>query len=81
MPAFLVSLLVTIALDIIAYAIMPKPKQPKQAVQDLQAPTAEAGRPIAVVFGSKTIKGGNVLWYGDANTNTYKYSGGGKGGK
>lgn len=67
--SFWVQLLIGIALNIVAYLIMPKPKAPKPpAVDDLENPTADAGRPIPVVFGTKTVRGLNVLWYGDKST-------------
>lgn len=31
----------------------------------MESPTAEAGRPIAVVFGEILVKSPNFLWYGD----------------
>lgn len=46
--------------------LQPKAKQPKpDAVQDLEDPTADAGRPIPVAFGTIMIKGLNVLHFGD----------------
>ncbi len=39
---------------------------------NIQAPTAEEGRPIAVLFGTKKIKGPNVVWYGDIKTQAIK---------
>jgi hypothetical protein len=64
---------VTIALSVISYLLMPKPKMPKpDAVKDLDDPTAEAGRPVPVPFGTITIKGLNLLWFGDKGKRTYK---------
>jgi hypothetical protein len=61
-----VSLLIGVSLSVVGYLLMPKPKAERPpSVDDLEEPTAEAGRPIPVVFGSVTIKGLNVLWYGD----------------
>lgn len=55
-----------LAISVIAYLLMPKPKPPKPpAVEDLNNPTAEAGRPIPVVFGSIMVSGMNNIWYGD----------------
>lgn len=69
MPAWFVPLLISIAINIVAYLILPKPKSPKPpAAQDLDNPTAEAGRPIPVVFGTLTVKGGNILWFGNKKT-------------
>ena len=71
--AFFVLLGVTIGLAVISYLLMPKPKAPKpDAVKDLEDPTAEAGRPVPVPFGTITIKGLNLLWYGDKSKRTYK---------
>lgn len=46
--------------------LLPKKKTPKpDAVKDLENPTADAGRPIPVVFGTITVRGLNVLHYSD----------------
>ena len=72
MVGWLVALLISLALQIVAYIIMPKPKTAKpEAAKDLENPTAEAGRPIPVVFGSMTIKGPNIIWFGEKSINTY----------
>ena len=69
---FLVQLLIAVVLMIVAYLIMPKPKQPKpQAATDADNPTAEAGREIPVIFGTVTMKGLNVLNFGWKSINTY----------
>lgn len=71
--AWLVALAIAVVISIVAIVIMPKPKQPKPpAMQDADSPTSEAGRPIPVVFGTVTIKGLNVLWFGDKSTNRYE---------
>ncbi len=72
---WLIALLISVAIQIVAYIIMPKPKTPKpEAAKELENPTAEAGIPIPVVFGSKIIKSPNVLWFGDKSIRTYKIS-------
>lgn len=66
LAAFFTQLLVGVALMVIAFLIMPKPKQEKpEASRDLDNPTAEAGRPIPVVFGTLVVKGGNIIDYMD----------------
>lgn len=71
--AWFVSLLIGLALQVVAYLLMPQPKQPKPpAAQDADDPVAEAGKPIPVVFGTLTVKGLNVLWFGDKSKNTFK---------
>lgn len=73
--AFLILLAIVVALLVISYAIMPKPKQPKPGtVQDLDSPTAEAGREIPVIFGTVTVKGLNILDYTDKSIKSYEIS-------
>ncbi len=78
--AWWISLLIGLALNIIAYLIMPKPKQPKPpAAKDAEDPVAEAGMAIPVVFGTLSVKGLNILWFGEKKTKTKeKKEGGGK---
>lgn len=72
MPWWLL-ILVAIALTAVNYLLMPKPKAPKpDATTDLEDPTADAGRPVPVVFGTLTVKGLNSLWYGDKSFRTFK---------
>ena len=64
--AWFVTLLIAIALQVVAYLLAPKPKkaQPEET-KDLENPVADAGMPIPVVFGTVTVKGLNVLWFGE----------------
>ncbi len=67
------NLLVGLAIQLIGYVVMPKPKGPKpDAVSDLESPTAEAGRPIPVPFGDITISSPNFLWTGEKETEMRK---------
>lgn len=78
--AWFIPLLIGLALNIIAYLLLPKAKKPKPpAATDLDDPTAEAGRPVPVVFGTLTVKSGNILWFGDKTL--VDQTVGGKGGK
>lgn len=73
MPAWFIQLLVAIVFTIVAYIIMPKPKTPKPAAAtDMEAPTAEGGRPVPVIFGTITIRGTNILWWGDKSLREYE---------
>ena len=70
-----VMMLVSLALNVIAYLLQPKPKTSQPAsTEDMEDPTAEAGRPIPVLFGTMTIKGTNILWYGEKQVTSYKKS-------
>ncbi|ASD51917.1 tail assembly chaperone [Pseudomonas phage PspYZU01] len=65
---------IAIVVAVIAYSLMPKPKSPKPpAAADFEQPTADAGRPIPVVFGRVTIKGLNILGYWDVQTVEFEY--------
>lgn len=68
----LLNLAAGLALSVIAYLIMPKPKSAKPEIQDLANPTADSGRPAGVLFGTKDVEGVNVLWYGEKNTKQRK---------
>lgn len=64
---------------VVGYALQPKPQTaPPPGINQIQAPTAEEGREIAVLFGTKDIKGPNVVWYGDLRTVAVQKKGGKK---
>jgi len=72
-------LLVSLVLSIISAALRPKPPQPAPpAIGDINAPTAEEGRPVPVIFGTAYVKDTNVIWYGDMRTTPIKTKGGKK---
>lgn len=74
--AYFIVLVVSTAISI---ALAPKPPSPKPAtLADFDVPTAEEGRPIPVVFGTKVIRGANVVWYGDLSTQAIRKKGGKK---
>lgn len=57
---------------------MPKPQtQAPQGLSSVQAPIAQEGATIAVLFGTKTVSGPNVVWFGNFKTQAVQ----GKGGK
>ncbi len=64
---------------VISFAMQPKPQSQKAAgLGDIQVPTAEEGREIPVLFGTRDIDGPNVVWYGDLKTVAIKSKGGKK---
>ena len=64
---------------VVGLAMMPKPQTaPPAGLGDIQAPTAEEGREIPVLFGTKDVKGPNVVWYGDFSSKAVKAKGGKK---
>lgn len=69
--AILIQLAIGIGLQALGYLLMPQAKAAKsEEVTDMDNPTAEAGRPIPVVFGECDVNGINIIWFGDKNTNT-----------
>lgn len=71
--AWFLALLVGLLLNVVAYLLMPRPKQPKpEAAKDMDDPTADAGRPIPWIFGTVMVKGLNVLTFTDKNSRTYE---------
>jgi len=64
---------------VISSALTPKPKsQPPAGLGDIKAPTAEEGREIPVLFGTRDIEGPNGVWYGDLRTVAIRSKGGKK---
>lgn len=67
--AWFVPFLIGLAISIVSYLILPKPKLPKpEAAKDADDPVAEAGKPLPVLSGTVTMKGLNILWFGEKAT-------------
>lgn len=62
---FLLNILVSIALMILGYIIMPKTKTDSTAITEMEDPTAEAGKDVPVVFGDDYIQSMNLLGFWD----------------
>lgn len=74
---FFVVLIIALVVAAVAISQAPGPIEPKPAaLEDFQAPTAEPGRPIPVVFGTVMLKAPNVVWYGDLGYEQVKTKGG-----
>lgn len=72
-----VQLAIMVIAALVAYALAPKPPSPKPpGLEDIEAPTADEGRPIPVLFGTRRIKGPNVIWYGDLSIVPIRKKGG-----
>lgn len=64
---------------VVSYSMMPKPEtRPPAGLDEIQAPTAEVGREIPVLFGRRKLEGPNVVWYGHLRTVPIKKKGGKK---
>ena len=71
-----VALLVLVA---VVFMTMPKPQSmPPASFEDVSAPVAKEGKEIPVLFGTKMLRGANVVWYGDFDSSPIKAKGGKK---
>lgn len=62
-----------------SYSQTPKTQtQPPAGLNEIKAPTAEEGREIPVLFGTRDIPSANVVWFGDLKTTPIKKKGGKK---
>lgn len=76
---FVIQLAIVLVANIVSAALRPRPEGPKAAsIGDVDAPTADDGRPIPVVFGTVWLSGPNVVWYGDMRTSPITKGGGKK---
>lgn len=61
----------------VAFAMAPKAVvPPPPSLDDMQVPTAEPGRPVPVIFGTRLCKAPNVVWYGDLKYTPVETKGG-----
>lgn len=64
---------------VLTYMTMPRAQSAKPAgLGDVQAPTAEVGREIPVLFGTRKLDGPNVVWYGHLRAVPIRKKGGKK---
>jgi hypothetical protein len=62
-----------------AFAMMPKPQSaPAPGLSEFTAPTAEEGREIPVLFGTRVMEAPNIVWWGDLQTVAVRKKGGKK---
>lgn len=60
-----------------AFALKP-PTQKPPGIEEVKAPTAEEGREIPVLLGTRMMRAPNVVWYGDIRLVPIKSKGGKK---
>ena len=66
-------LIVFIVALFVSFAMAPKSTQPAPAsLSDFQVTTAEPGRAIPVVFGTRLVSDPNNVWYGDLSYSAVK---------
>ena len=58
---------------VVSYAMQPKAEtRPPAGLGEFNVPTAEVGREIPVLFGTRDMSGPNVVWYGNLKTKRVK---------
>ena len=76
--AWLSAILFVVGL-VLSFSLQPKPEvRPPAGLDEVQAPTAEVGREIPVLFGRRILEGPNVVWFGDLRTTPVQKRGGKK---
>ena len=74
-----VAAIVFVVALVIGVTMMPTSESVAPAeFEDIDAPTAEVGREIPVLFGTRKISGSNVVWYGHMRLVAVKSDGGKK---
>lgn len=68
----MVAVMVAISYGIAALTAKGPKSYDSEPSKDLDAPIAEEGAPVGVLFGTRRIKGPNVVWYGDLKTQAIK---------
>lgn len=76
MWGYLAVMVISAVLSVVLAPKQPKPKP--SSLSDFDAPRAEEGKPLPVLFGTKILRGPNVLWYGDLRVDEIKEKGGKK---
>jgi len=76
MPFWLVALVLMAASTVLSGLLQKLPKAKASSLGEMQAPTAEEGRNIPVIFGTCLLRAPNVVWYGDFSTQAIKKSAG-----
>jgi len=78
MPFWMIALMIaSVAATTVLSGLLQKlPKAKASSMGEMQAPTAEEGRNIPVIFGTCLLRAPNVVWYGDFGTQAIKVSAG-----
>ena len=66
---YIVLLIVSTLLSVL---LQPKPPAGPSPQEISSVPTADPSRSVPVLFGTRTIKAANVIWYGDLSTLPHK---------
>lgn len=72
---YLILLLISVALSML---LQPKPPKGPSPEEMSDVPTADPARYVPVLFGTRTFKSMNVIWYGDVKADPKRTKGGKK---
>lgn len=72
-------LIATFIISLVIALVMPRPQvNGPAAINEVTAPTAQVGREIAVLFGTRDMTGPNCVWWGAVRLVPIKKKGGKK---
>lgn len=73
MPVWLIQLIIVLILQLIIALLTPRPKAPKPAAAEvMENPTADADKPVNVIFGTVWKTDPNILGYWEKNIEVRK---------
>ena len=67
---FIFQIIIAIAMAFAAAFLTPRQKQPKPEVEELDSPTADAGKEIPWIFGTLWVESGNVIFSAEKSSDT-----------
>ena len=67
-------IVIALVMMVVSILMMPKIKTPttSNTAQEMETPTNDAGKTMAVVFGEIVVKSPNVIYFGDKNMNQFE---------
>jgi hypothetical protein len=74
----IIYIILLIASILLSVLLQPKPPPGPSPQEISSVPTADPFRSVPVLFGTRTIKAANVIWYGDLHTEPHTTSTGKK---
>tara|TARA_R110001583_G_C5584539_1_gene403181 strand:+ start:277 stop:519 length:243 start_codon:yes stop_codon:yes gene_type:complete len=76
---FVAQLAIAVVLSVASYLLSPKPQRANPAArEEIDVPTAQEGRPIYILFGTRDVEASVAAWHGDIKSVPIKRKGGKK---
>lgn len=70
---FIAAIIIAAIVNVAAQLLMPRPRQgrPDSMTEAMENPTADAGKPVPVIFGDFEVRSPNVIGFYDKKMDTY----------